>query len=351
MIRFVCIVVLSIGLVAPAIGDDAPVTSRPADGAYRLAAGPYKTGAKELTLHDAKRDVDVPVRVRYPRDVKSPVPLIIFSHGMGGSNNAFSSLTDHWASYGYVVILPTHADSLLRQKPEDRGELLHDPKAYRFRVDPAGRVADVRTILDSLDEIESQVAALHLPDGHGVIDRDHVAMSGHSAGALTTQMEIGVRIRTVDTPRLHDAGDARFDCAIVISGQGLTTRMLDRTSWSEVKKPMLVITGSNDTTPASDETPESRRHPYEYASPGDKFLLFIEGATHSSYQGNDRQSRAARRLLKEPHDTDLKLIGNAVSSQTLAFLDVYLKNDPAAREFLSSDAVAKMDGKVKAEHK
>lgn len=337
----------AVALPSTQSADFADVASR--DGGYELNPGPFPTVTKTHALKGGKGVAELPLRIRYPRDVRYPVPLVIFSHGMGGSYDAFASLTDHWASQGYVVILPMHADSVRRQRRGD--ELLRDPRGYRRRVDPEGRLADVRRILDSLDEIESAVTGLRLHDGRGLIDRARIAISGHSAGALTAQMAIGAKVRTRLSPRLQNLGDARLAAAILISGQGTTTRMFTDESWSELRKPLLVITGSLDTSRASDETPESRRHPYEYAPAGDKYLLFIEGATHSSYQGSDRQARTTNRLLGEAPAIDLEVIDGAVKSQTLAFLDAYLKRDERARDYLSRDGVKQLSPKVHAEHK
>ncbi len=352
----VAALLLCIVLSAPATPpNDAPAAPEPAsapgDAGYKLAAGPNRAAFADLTLADAARGIELPIRVRYPVDAKAPAPLVLFSHGMGGSSDAFAALTEHWASYGYVVILPTHADSLRRQKAGEAGEFLRDPKAYRRRVDPEGRVADLRLILDSLDEIESKIPALRSADGCGRIDRARIAVAGHSAGALTTQMAIGVKVRTRESLRLHSVADARIDAAIVISGQGTTSRMLAKDSWSDARKPMLVIAGSKDTSPASDETPASRREPFELAPAADKYLLFIEGATHSSYQGPGAASRRALRLLGEKDGPDLNLIGDAVSSQTTAFLDAYLRDDRGARDYLVADRIARMDSKIEAAHK
>ncbi|MFM9995759.1 MAG: alpha/beta hydrolase family protein [Phycisphaerales bacterium] len=330
---------------APAAQPAAQPSAPAAPPGYRLEAGPFKPAMKELKLGE------LPIRVRYPRGATAPVPLVIFSHGMGGSFDAFAEVTAHWVSHGYVVILPTHADSTRRQGRDGRAALLRDAEAYRRRVDPVARVNDVKLILRSLENIELETPELKLADGRPLIDRERVGIAGHSAGALTTQMAIGAKVRTRDSLRPHSVGDDRFDAAIVISGQGTTNRMFTEDSWSTLDKPMLVITGSKDTAGVGAETPESRRHPYEFAPAGDKFLLWIEGATHSSYQGPGRGADIGRRLDREEPGTPLKVIGDAVMAQTLAFWDAYLKHDEAAAAYLREDRVRAVDEGVKPEHK
>jgi predicted dienelactone hydrolase len=108
-------------------------------------------------------------------------------------------------------------------------------------------------------------------------------------------------------------------------------------SWSDLDKPMLVITGSRDVAAIGKETPASRREPFDRAKPGDKYLVFIEGATHSSYQG---RGQALALDPSIPTAGELDMITGVTSSATLAFLDAYLRNDAAARAYLLSDALA-----------
>lgn len=68
-----------------------------------------------LVLHDDARGKDLQVADPPPPstdDQPGPFPLVVFSHGMGGSAAAFASLSECLASHGYVVVHPTHADSV-----------------------------------------------------------------------------------------------------------------------------------------------------------------------------------------------------------------------------------------------
>lgn len=349
--------VLAAALRSPFASADPPA-SQPASrsatteraGGYKLSAGPYKAAEHTLVLHDEVRKADVPIRVRYPRDAGESLPVVVFSHGMGGSDSAFPELTTHWATHGYVVILPTHSDSIRLRRQRGQAtprsiDELRDPRQLR-NVDPIGRRDDVSLIVDSLDKIEAAIPALRRTDGGGRLDRSRLGISGHSAGAYTTQLVIGVKARVRGAGERATLADERFKAAIVISGQGLTHRALTRDSWSGVRKPMLVIAGSRDTSPVSNETPASRRHPYEFAPPGDKYLLFLEGATHASYSG-----KSLTRLLNDEPVKHPQAIVDAVAAQTLAFWDAYLKNDATARTYLAEDAIEKLHPIVDAEHK
>lgn len=312
---------------------------------YRLEAGPWKVGKNSFTLRDETRAKDLRVLVRFPempaaaasgpevvKAERPKFPLVLFSHGMGGSSDAFAELSEHLASHGYVVVHPTHDDSVALQR--DRGEaargILRDPKAYRNRVDPVGRVDDLKFLIDKVGEIETASGM------RGRVDTERIGVAGHSAGAMTTQLIIGTRARGVrlgggKALELHSIGDGRVDVGVVISGQGTTTRMFTEKSWEGITVPMLVIAGSNDTSPASAETPESRRHPFEFSrgvSAGGQpaYLLYIQGAYHSSYSGKQADSADERRMIVD-----------CTHATTLAMLDAHLKDAPAARDFLNTE--------------
>ncbi|MBY0112822.1 MAG: hypothetical protein K2Y21_08375 [Phycisphaerales bacterium] len=321
---------------------------------YKPEPGPFKTESVDLVL--TADDVpargesarDIPIKVRYPLAANGPLPLVVFSHGMGGSSNAFPELSDHLASHGYVVILPTHSDSvkLRREKGEDAGrEILGNPAAYVRNVKPFERVDDVKRILDAIPTLEQKI----FPDAKATISREAIAMAGHSAGAMTTQIAFGVKARTRLLGGVQSVADPRIKAAVVISGQGLKTRLFTKDSWSDLDKPMLVITGSEDKARAGNDTPESRRHPFEYA-PATKgephtYLLWIEGATHGSYSG-----KSAATLLGEKPD-DPAMVAAATTSATLAFLDAYVKLAPnsdeanAARRYLLGDSISTASNK------
>lgn len=330
--------------------DPAPATmpaSRPAPFAYKKSHGPYDVVVvKELLIPDARRGASLQVCVRGPRlgvVTSSPLPLVVFSHGAGGSSDAFPELCEHWASHGYVVVNPTHSDSVKRRRQQGErfdggGDVAQQVVGGVNLLD---RRADVKLILDSLDRIEEALAEAGGRDA-GVlrIDRERIAMAGHSAGAMTTQALAGVKFygRRAGASGFGFA-EPRLKAFIVLSGQGLGRPIFRKESWSEIHKPMLVIAGSEDRSPVSDESPEGRRHPYEYAPPGDKYLVFIEGATHGSYAGKE-----ITRVLGEKPPNNIGYITDVTAFSTLAFLDAYLKDDAAARAYLSGDAIARYPG-------
>lgn len=292
----------------------------------------------EFTIHDDSRDKDLPIRVRAPEPTDEhpgPFPLIIFSHGMGGASNAFPALGDYLASHGFVVVYPTHSDSirLRRQQAKDKGT-----KRSRLRgttsVDLGDRVADVSFILDALDEVEAEL------DAPGLIDRDKLGMAGHSAGAMTTQAVGGLRFFVWGMGKGSTMTDPRLDAFAVISGQGTARRSITEDSWADIDKPWLVITGSEDQIKIGNETPATRRHPYEYApADGTKYLLFLEGATHSSYQG-----KGIGAPLDGGSPDNVEWIVEVTNMSILAFFNAHLKDNEAAKVWLDSGTITEHEG-------
>ncbi|MCC6677403.1 MAG: hypothetical protein IT436_09680 [Phycisphaerales bacterium] len=347
--RSLVTLLLPLLMAAPGLAQTENPTSAPAplpeSHAYKAGPGPFEVTSTDLKLRDDARKKDLPLRILAPKptiDQPGPFPLILFSHGLGGSRDAFPDLTRHWCSHGYVVILPTHIDSIQqrREDGEDLSHLRRDIKALEKDSNPLDRIADVGFILDSLDDLESRVEPLRAADKKPLIDRDRIGMAGHSAGAFTTQMVFGVKLKSLLAMRSF--ADPRIDAAILISGQGTNRRALTKDSWADINKPMMVITGSKDTARIGNETPATRQDPYRYAPPGDKYLIFIDGATHSSYTG---QARAMGLDPDRPDADTLKMVGQVTASGTLAFWDAYLNAAGPARAYLSGDDLPELSGR------
>jgi hypothetical protein len=75
-----------------------PSLSEEEQDGYKLETGPLAViEVAGLVLHDDKRNKDVRVRIFYPV-IAGNYPVIIFSHGAGGSDTCCESLTHHWAT-------------------------------------------------------------------------------------------------------------------------------------------------------------------------------------------------------------------------------------------------------------
>jgi predicted dienelactone hydrolase len=337
--------------------------AKPSDGpaydeskGYKLEDGPYAASEIDIEL-ERKDGSKIPLKIRFPEKpnvggekieigADKLLPCVIFSHGAGGGSNAFPDLTEHLATHGYVVVLPTHRDSIkLRKDAGEKPRDLANPSYVIKGVKPFERVEDCTLILDSLDKIEAAIVPrmqMKVVKGEGdtavkVIDREKLGIAGHSAGALTAQLAIGAKARSLESFQPKSYAQTRFKSAVLISGQGTKTRLFTEESWNEIDKPMLVISGTLDTVESTRDTPESRCEPFEFARPGQKYLVFIEGATHSSYGGY------ARMRSKSDEDVgDVGMISRVTTCSVHAFLDSTLMNDEKARAYLDSESLVEL---------
>jgi len=375
--------------------------AEPQTAPYKVAAGPYVVETvDEVVLHDAQREKDLPVFVSYPRG-DGKFPVIVFSHGAMGSGDMGFPIVQHWTSHGYVVLCPTHADSIKLQRGAGRDAAAGARGSLLSRAlgedNSTSRPQDVTFLLDSLDVLEEKVPALH-----GKLDRDRVGVGGHSLGAFTAQVVGGATLKLGGQDGPRSLADPRVKAILQLSGQGKDQQGLHEHSWDNIKLPMMCVTGSLDRG-AQGQGPEWRRDPFRCSPPGDKYFLFIEGAHHGSFTGKmvagglpgagrlqqltpEQRERLRERFqartsnLAAPQSTespdeestgtradgrlgrgrtglagpsgDQKAIFEWVEQATTAFWDASLKTDATAKAWLASDTlVNESGGKAKLERR
>ncbi|MFE5586939.1 alpha/beta fold hydrolase [Kitasatospora sp. NPDC056531] len=134
---------------------------------------------KPITVPTTDRGVDLQVKVTAPADGRN-LPVIVFSHGNAWSMDGYEPLVDRWTAAGFVVVQPTHLDS------RRNGIGFKDPRfATIWRV----RIADLHAVLDGLGDILDQFSGLSTR-----VDRERVAVVGHSWGAQTAGALLGARV-------------------------------------------------------------------------------------------------------------------------------------------------------------
>jgi predicted dienelactone hydrolase len=304
-----------------------PSLSDEAQDGYKLETGPLAVNeVAGLVLHDEKRNKDLRVRIFYPV-IAGKYPVIIFSHGAGGSDTCCESLTRHWATYGYVTLQPIHDDSVA-QRRSSGDENVRFPQAIREALkNPAlweSRARDISFLLDSLNGLQKRVAGLN-----GKIDTSSIGVAGHSMGAYTAETIAGALVDLPGHPG-QNFSDPRAKATLCLSPQGPGQFGLTAHSFSNISLPFMGITGSQDNLgPLANAT--WHKIPFERSQPGDKYEVFIQGASHMSFitaeTTNSARSSQAAAIL------------GYTNSASLAFWDAYLKDDPAAKKFLQSDAL------------
>ena len=230
---------------------------------------------KPVVLPAPGRGEDLRVRVSAPATGQR-LPVIVFSHGFGGSLDGYAPLADFWAAHGFAVVQPTHLDSrTLGLPPEDP----RTPLIWRIRVE------DLTRVLDGLDVLEAAVPSLG-----GRLDHGRIAVAGHSSGGQTAGMLLGARVLDADGAPGEDMSDPRVTAGVLLStagrgGADLTPFAAEHfpfmnPGFAEMTTPALVVAGDHDQSALSVRGPDWFTDPY-YLSPGPKALLTVAGGEHS----------------------------------------------------------------------
>jgi dienelactone hydrolase len=322
-----------LGLVA------GPLVAAPA--AYSGEAGPFKVGTLELTWHDAKRDRDVPVKIYYPvaaaAAARPAFPVIIFSHGLGGSREGYGYLGQHWASSGYISVHVQHAgsdgDALRGLRP-----LQNFKKAASDPANAINRPLDVSFAIDQLTALNAD-ASFPL---HGRLDLNKLGVAGHSFGAFTTMAVAGARIPALGTePRFLDP---RVKAAVAMSTPANKNSDTDA-AFASVKMPVFHMTGTKDELPGEargggdaivgDTKAAQRLLPYRHTQNAPACLLVFTGGDHMVFSGRLAGSR--------PTDKAFQAL---VGAGSVAFWDAWLKGDAAAKKWLEDGGFANVLGQL-----
>ena len=218
-----------------------------------------------------------------------PFPLVVFAHGLGGFPSAYGTLLATWAHAGFIVAAPTFP-------------LTHFGAAGGLVIaDYNSQPGDVRFVITQLLRLNTDPTSMYA----GAIDPAHVAVAGHSLGAMTVLGLLNTCCR-----------DPRISAAIVLAGEELVFGSGNR-FFAGAPTPVLFVHGTKD---------ELVSYPLGVKAFSDatapKFLVTLPGADHIvPYLGSAAQPTA-----------------QVVQSVTTDFLDHYEKGDAGALGSLDRDA-------------
>jgi len=271
--------------------------------------------SKTFDVKDTIRDRTLPVRV-YLADAPEPAPIILFSHGLGGSRDNNPYLGNHWAKRGYIVVFIQHPGS---------DESVWKEKKLGQRMGAMKQAASVENFMSRNKDIPVVIDALTVWNSdktnplHGRFDLKHIGMSGHSFGAVTTQSVAGQSAArgkvSFTEPRLS---------AAVMMSPSPPALGDPAMAFSSIKIPCLLMTGTLDDSPIGNSQATDRLKVFPNLTGAPAWQVVFDKATHMSF--GERDMKGNSETENRYHKPILAL--------TTAFWDSQLRSDKTAKAWL-----------------
>jgi predicted dienelactone hydrolase len=295
------------------------------EGPYKKAVGPNEVDTLLIDWKDGKRERDVPVKLYFPKSGPGPFPVVIFSHGLGGSRQGYEYLGRHWASHGYVCVHVQHRGSDEEVWKGKTNMLAELRKAARVPANAVNRPGDVSFTIDELAKLNKKGKLA------GRLDLEKIGLAGHSFGAWTTMACAG---QTFFTPLGGTArqAESRIKAAIAMSPSPQAGKIDRKKAYATIKVPLLHLTGTKDDGVGITETkPADRRVPYDHIAAAHQYLVIFEDGDHMVFSGLAKRTRGKGKGEKDARFHDL------IRMSSTAFWDAHLKGDSKAREWLTGE--------------
>jgi predicted dienelactone hydrolase len=325
----------------PDAGSDAGMVARPDK------PGPFGVGFRTYELVDATRgNRPLPTVVYYPSKTGSvttpekdaaqdfsaaPYPVVMFSHGSGGSKDQYLYFYTHLASHGFVTAAMDHTGNV--------GIGQEQPIYLDMSIK---RPFDVIFVLD-------RMAEMFKPGGDlpGLGDAGNAGIAGHSYGGNTTLGLAGTTFgwdfitESCKNPKFDKyvcpipenknlletkLPEKRFKAAITMAHDGAQSYFgPECAGGSSLSLPALFFGGTADNTcPYATEAV-----PCFGKTPAPKFMVKMTGAGHIGFTD----------VLNEG-DMDLARMHSLIQRYSVAFFSSVLKGDPGYTAYLGDDWTA-----------
>ena len=331
--------------------------------------GPFVVESFLADWHDRERNRTVPVKVYHPlkdgRPAPGPFPVILFSHGLGGSREAAGYLGHHWTSHGYISVHLQHPGSdasVWWGQAEPFKALKEAAKNPRSAMD---RSADVRFVLDRLEELQTEQGPLR-----GRMDLQRIGMSGHSFGAHTTLVVAG-QVAGLPGGWEISPADSRIKAAVILSPPVPQRPGQRDKAYQKIAIPCFYMTGTEDDSPLGETRKEDRRVPFDLSGDlADRYLVIFTGGDHMIFSGRERGLAG---LLGTGNGAGLgtgsgnqkgfglgpgnrgvvglrgqqakdAVFHRLISAGSTAFWEAYLRGDPKAKQWLAEGGFQKLLG-------
>jgi dienelactone hydrolase len=243
---------------------------------------------------------------------KGRYPLIIFSHGNGGTRTQNTFWCDYLASHGYVIVSADHTGNASWTVIDGKPVVFQASERANSAKD---RPLDVSFLLDQMIRWDKGADKRF----KGRIDTEHAAIAGMSFGSYTA----------------HWASDQdhRFKAMIAMSGAP--------PSHTNLAIPSLRMLGTEDRTLGVAGNAAIRDNHAKHTGPS--FLLELKNGGHYSFTDmfkinkhfGDGVGEGKRRDSNETFEfTPMETTYRIINSYSVAFLGYYLKGETSYMSFL-----------------
>lgn len=242
----------------------------------------------DMVWTDASRQREIPVRLYWPEGASATaaVPLVVFSHGLGGTRSGYSYLGTHWASQGFASLHVQHAGS--------DGAVWGGGNIFKLFGNVAAAATEANAINRVKDVSFAITSILASQDYGSSIQANSIAVAGHSYGANTALLVGGATVERDGKPMSYR--DDRVKALVLISappfvGEGDLINVL-----GSIMVPTLHVTGTDDVirVPGHYSDLADRIAVFDAVRAPDKVLTVFKGATHSIF--TDRTGSAGVEL-------------------------------------------------------
>ena len=290
----------------------------------------------------------------YLPDIRSSVPVIVISHGIGTDSNNFRYLANHLATNGFAVVVPNHPGSDTKQVQSlMNGSASEVAQPEEF----INRPLDVKFVLDELEKLNKTDSRLN-----NVLDLQRIGVFGQSFGGYTALALAGAKINLEKIQqncnqkalkqtrnmslllqcrmqelqpnkpvKQYNLYDERIKAVIAVNP--ITSIIFGETGLSEIKTPVMMVASSEDTVaPALYE----QILPFSWISNPQKYLVQMEGATHFSAIGDGKDSSEQVGVTAKLIGDNPKQAQSYINKLSLPFFQSHVSEKSQYRPYLTA---------------
>lgn len=274
----------------------------------------YKPGLTVAELEKTYKNVAV--RDVQVRDGKWP--LVVFSHGSGGTRVGYVFLTEFLASHGFIVMA---ADHIGNSNYTIVNNMVVKSGGPRGQASSTDRPKDVSFLIDAMTAMNAKTGDRF--NGH--VDLDRIGGAGMSFGGSTTKNVI--------------EQDKRVKAAVMLAPGGPTGQR------ANFDTPVMMMIGTEDTTIR--EAGNATNRAYYEATKGPRYMVEIKDGGHYSFTSVDQYNSnygngigTGKRITIPDQPvtyTPIDLQHKIINAYALAFLGRYLRNEMGYDAFLNQN--------------